>query len=255
MDNRIRNAIAKIEVVGSDGGIISRGTGFLVADDKVLTALHVVANRKSNPLQPIAGQIKLSFPDHETLAKIATELFDAKEDWVLLDCQRPPPVQPMPLGVRHDSGSLFETFGFPDANPRDGMVQTGTIEDDGANLDGIPAYQLFSRQAAAGNGSPAKGLSGAPVIIDGAVVGLLRFALMDQQRQTVAGTLYACPLASVIQQVGDVLPVPDPLHGLPGVPRQPLPAAPFRYLEHFTEKEAEIFFGRSRCFEPIEWCV
>lgn len=44
--------------------------------------------------------------------------------------------------------------------------------------------------------------------------------------------------------VGNPLPLPDPCFGLPGLPRQPLPAEPFRHLAEFTAKEAEVFLAR-----------
>jgi WD40 repeat protein len=39
----------------------------------------------------------------------------------------------------------------------------------------------------------------------------------------------------------------DPLFGLPPIPKDPpyLPKKPFRHLNHFTEADAEVFFGRS----------
>ncbi len=248
MDAVIRQAIAKIEILGDEQNpaVRSRGTGFLVGDGMVLTALHVVANRRSDPPEPIPGTIRLTFPDMETEATIDADLWDAHEDWVLLSCHDKPRARPIPMADWQSTGSGFETFGFPDANPRDGMVQSGRVKDHNSELDGAPAFQLFSEEAAAGNGAPAKGLSGAPVLIDNAVVGLLRFALMDQQRQTVAGTLYACPMMPIIDRAAGRLPIPDPCHGLPGLPRLELPANPFRYLQRFTRDDAEIFFGRRR---------
>ena len=38
----------------------------------------------------------------------------------------------------------------------------------------------------------------------------------------------------------------DPLFGLPPIPPGDLPADPFRYLKHYTRRDAEIFFGRGR---------
>lgn len=248
MDAVIRQAIAKIEILGDEGNsaVKSRGTGFLVGDGMVLTALHVVANRRTEPPEPIPGTIRLTFPDMETEATIDADLWDAHEDWALLTCRDKPRTRPIPMADWQSTGAGFETFGFPDANPRDGMVQSGRVKDHNAELDGAPAFQLFSEEAAAGNGAPAKGLSGAPVLIDNAVVGLLRFALMDQQRQTVAGTLYACPMIPIIERAAGRLPIPDPCHGLPGLPRLELPANPFRYLQRFTRDDAEVFFGRRR---------
>jgi len=85
-------------------------------------------------------------------------------------------------------------------------VQAGTVEDTSADLEGSPAFQLYSKQAAAGDGAPVKGLSGAPVIIDDAVVGVLRFALMKEGR-TVAGTVYACPVTALNDRAGDFLAI------------------------------------------------
>ncbi len=144
----------------------------------------------------------------------------------------------------------WETFGFPDAESVDGMVMKGRVTNRLGTLEGNPAFQLFTDEAAAGQGTKVRGLSGGPVLVGSgsrqAVVGLLRFSLMEEHFQTVAGTLYACPIASVVEKAGKLLPLPDPCVGLPGLPRQPLPAEPFRHLAWFTAKEAEVFFGRNR---------
>jgi WD40 repeat protein len=245
MQSSTRAGIARIDVM-QQGRSISRGTGFLVSGGIVLTALHVVADRTKESLTPYPGELVLTFPTHTTRAVIDENYFDRMADWAFLRCETSPPhVRPLPLAELPGSGASWETFGFPDANPRDGMVNVGEVSNHLAMLEGNPTFQLFSREAAAGQGEPVKGLSGAPVLVENAVVGLLRFALMKDQ-QTVAGTLYACPIASVLQKTSALLPMPDPCFGLPGLPRQPLPAEPFRYLAWFTAKEAEVFFGRNR---------
>jgi WD40 repeat protein len=244
MEEAVRRAIARIDVI--DGAqVLSRGTGFLVGPGLVLTALHVVANRNPDPPQFLPGRIVLTFPGATREARLHTSFWDRRADWALLTCDELPGVRPLPLAELQRTGDAWETYGFPDANPRDGMVQRGTVENHLGDLDGVPAFQLFSLQAAAGQGAPVKGLSGGPVLVDGALVGLLRFALM-KDGQAVAGTLYACPVAAPLARTGDLLPVPDPCHGLPGLPHRPLPAKPFRYLDRFTAAEAEIFFGRNR---------
>ena len=244
MDSIIRSAIARIDVM-QEGRPVSRGTGSLVAEGLVLTALHVVADRNQPALAPYPGEIVLTFPGGAVKASILQNYWDRLADWVLLRCETPPPVQPLPLAELREDGIAWETYGFPDANPRDGMVNIGEVSNRLGALQGSPVFQLFSREAAAGQGAPVKGLSGGPVIVQNALVGLLRFALM-KDNLTVAGTLYACPVASVLAKAGDLLPLPDPCFGLPGLPRQPLPPEPFRYLAWFTAKEAEVFFGRNR---------
>lgn len=246
MDEVTRQGIARI-VVLRGGEPVSRGTGCLVSEDGlVLTALHVVAGGDENSPEPLGGEIQLCFPGHRTSATLLEDCWCSRDDWALLRCEAPPPaVPPIPLTELRSSGEHWETFGFPDANPRDGMVISGTVRDHLADLAGVPAFQLFSVEAAAANGAPVRGLSGAPVLIDGAAAGHLRFALM-RDGMAVAGTVYACPAARVSEGAGHLLPLPDPCRGLPGLPRQPLPARPYRYLERFTARDAEIFFGRNR---------
>lgn len=194
MEPWIRNAIARIDVL-QNGQSISRGTGTLIGPGRVLTALHVVANRQTDPPEPYPGEIVLTFPGGTTSA-VSSGLQDRKADWALLDCATPPATRPVQLDSAGDEDVSWETFGFPDANPRDGMVHTGTIEAIHAELEGVPVHQLYSKQAAAGDGAPVKGLSGAPVLVGDRLVGVLRFALMRDSK-TVAGTLYACPAASI----------------------------------------------------------
>ena len=195
--NRItRGAIARIDVIDPSGQVVSRGTGTLVAPGLVLTALHVVADRRTDPPQRIPGKIILTFPSIQVEAEPHPTMLNAKADWVLLTCEKNASLEPVTLGRLSQAGVDWETFGFPDANPRDGMVQTGRVEAWDGVLDGENALQLFSDEAAAGNGAPVKGLSGAPVFVGDYLVGHMRFALMQDGR-TVAGTLYACPISSV----------------------------------------------------------
>ena len=211
----------------------------------MLTALHVVADRKQEFLAVYPGEIVLTFPTHSTRAVVHGNYWDRQADWALLRCETSPPIRPLPMAELREDGVAWETFGFPDANPRDGLATVGEVTNHLGTFEGNPAFQLYSREAAAGQGAPVKDLSGSPVLVQNAVVGLLRFALM-KEGQTVAGTVYACPVASVLQKAAELLPLPDPCFGLPGLPRMPLPSDPFRYLAWFTETEAEVFFGRNR---------
>jgi TolB-like protein/tetratricopeptide (TPR) repeat protein len=207
MNKQIRQAICRIDVT-QDAGSVSRGTGTLVGPGLVLTALHVVADRRANPPARYPGKITLTFPDHQTEAEIHETFMDPGADWVLLKCAQPPTIEPVALGRLKQSGIDWETYGFPDANPRDGMVQTGRVEAWDGLLEGSTALQLFSEEAAAGNGAPVKGLSGAPVFVGTWLVGHMRFALMQDGR-TVAGTLYACPVESVGAKSPGLLKVLD----------------------------------------------
>lgn len=244
MNPTIRQAIARIDVL-RDGQSASRGTGTLVTADLVLTAMHVVADRTAAALSLYPGAITLAFPGFVTEAQVVDRGWNPNADWILLRCVTPPPIPPLPLADSVSDGAQWETYGFPDANPRDGMVQIGTVDNATGSFENVHAFQLFSNQASAGSGAPVKGLSGGPVIVDGAMVAVLRSSLM-RDGLNVAGTLYGCPVDLILQATGELLPVPDPVRGLPGLPRQPLPASPFRFLDRFSSADAEIFFGRNR---------
>ena len=85
MDSSLRQAICRINARGG------RGTGTLVSPRHVLTAVHVVADRRTLVKELEAGRmvtptdaITLHFPDgHTTSATIVEGLFDPISDWVL----------------------------------------------------------------------------------------------------------------------------------------------------------------------------
>ena len=66
----------------------------------------------------------------------------------------------------------------------------------------------------AGRGAPVSGLSGAPVWIDGAVVGLLRWATLDEQGQVMSAnpavaTIFGWPESDLVGRDIRVLLAPD----------------------------------------------
>lgn len=194
--DEFRDAIARITIEGTK----VRGTGFLVAPDLVATALHVVADRKTDPPTFIPGPIHLNFLDHDTDAEVLVGRWNQDADCVLLRCLNPFECRPVPLRELDHSDDIWKTRGFPDAQPVDGLTMEGKVRDYATHLTNYyatrqstydPVIQLFCIDCAAGNGAPVPGLSGAPVIIGSAAIGLMRFALL-QQGLTVAGALYAC---------------------------------------------------------------
>ena len=204
--DEFRDAIAKITVENLAG----RGTGFLVASDVVATALHVVADRKTEPPSFFPARIHLKFRGgHETDAEVIDGKWNQDADCVLLRCLDAEPLTSyptIPLRELNHSDDLLKMRGYPDAQPVDGMTWTGQVRDYAAQLTNFyatgsrpytPVLQLFSDEAGAGSGPPPSGMSGAPVVVGTAAVGLVRFALM-QQGSTVAGTLYACSARDIV---------------------------------------------------------
>ena len=149
MQPAIRNAIARIDVVQQGRGI-GRGTGFLVADGLVLTLLHVVADRNRQSLAADPGGMVLHFPAASPKAGIDSGNWDRLADWVLLRFETPAEangsMRPLPLAELRDDGMTWESYGFPDANPRDGMATLGQVSNHMGTLEGSPVFQLFSRE-------------------------------------------------------------------------------------------------------------
>jgi len=234
-----------------------RGTGFLVAPDVILTALHVVADRR--PFRLPQTEIHAHFPGGPALvATVIEDAWHVEEDWVLLRC--PGATCPaLPVGMLPAHGAGWESYGYPEIEPN-GFGCTGTV------VMVVPVtglIQLYSDAAAAGRGAEMAGISGAPCLVDGRVVGHIVESLIEEEiivsdrvvrrrvTRNVAGTLYACPYEKVASRAQTVpavkaLPLPDPYWGLPLPSPQPLPSTPYRILNRFTSKDAEIFFGRGR---------
>ncbi len=190
-----RSAIARITVVAG-AQTVSRGTGTLVGERLVLSALHVVANRRAEPPEPFPGAITLEFPEFTTQGTIINGAWDRIADWVLIECADAPSARPMPMASLVESKRRWDSYGFPEANKRDGLLLSGDVVLCEGELEGTRAHQLYCPQAAGGGGGRVKGMSGAPLVVDGRLVGVMRFALMEQDR-TEMGTLYACPAAAV----------------------------------------------------------
>jgi hypothetical protein len=209
MDPSVRRAIARIEIT-HDNAVIRRGTACLVGPRLVLTALHVVADRTTDPPEFFRGGIVLTFTEQfSTAAAVLDGKWNSLEDWVLLTCgAAPPDTEPLPLGTIARDGVSWMSYGFPDAE-HEGLTIHGTVTNSHGELHGgrVAAYQLYSPEVAAAKGLKAKGLSGAPVIVGNAAIGVIRRAPMDGTHAQ-AGTLFACPVTLVARQSPEHLSEP-----------------------------------------------
>jgi tetratricopeptide (TPR) repeat protein len=234
-------ALVELEV----GGEFQRsGTAFLVAPELALTALHVVGDRSVEPAKFWEGRIQLRFRGHVTDAEVFPNRFDCRADWVLLRLRRTALLTPLRLYRTPSPGAKWEARGFPDAEPSDGMTIGGIIRSVSHTIRGVRALALFCEEASAGAGLPVKGLSGAPVIAGGGVIGLLRRALLEEGSQvdlkeapprSRGGTLYACPTDLILDHCGDLLAAHEP-----NATRGRIPLQRPRRPEHFTGREKEL---------------
>ncbi len=244
--SRLRQAVARVEVQTRDGE--QRGTAFLIAEQHALTALHVVADRHASQPVPL-GPILLHFPSHTVLADLIAA--DRQADFALLRLAHIPrdaaqkPLSPLsPLALLPLSEADLSpgpvswlSFGFPEARP-EGLWVSGQVRSTLSQVGGSAAIQLFSEEAAAGRGAPLSGLSGAPVFVDGAVAGLLRWATLDEGGNSVAGSVFACPVDAIKTKLTELSVVPVQ------------PQCPYPGLVSFGADQGRQFFGRR---SEIDW--
>ena len=90
-------------------------------------------------------------------------------------------------------------MGFPEARP-DGLWVSGQVRSTLSQVGQSPAIQLFLKKPPP-VGAPLAGLSGAPVWVDGAVAGLLRWATLDDAGNSVAGSVLRVRLTVCLQHL------------------------------------------------------
>jgi hypothetical protein len=202
LDAAQKRAIARLSVATGAGQ--SRGTGFLVGGDRLLTAFHVVGDRKTG--KAFQGTLEVAFGDPRegkstmATARLLPDRFSAEGDWALLACDAVPPgVAPFELARLEQGYDLsWETYGFSDAAPDRGQVYGGVVRSLGATI------QLYGLEAAAGESSRVKGLSGSPCLVHGRAVGILLSANVKEEAPGVKaareGTLFARSIAEIARR-------------------------------------------------------
>ena len=210
----LKRAIARV-TGGTDEepGAPLLGTAFFVGEGYALSALHVITDTRQNPPKARTPIIWLDFTElgHRTKAVAVAE--DPLNDWVILKCDKAPPVEPIECGPVPSEKGGWSTFGFP-AIDRARQISDGTVTDPHARdpLAGdqlrVEAIQLYSKEAAGGMGEPMHGFSGAPCLAEGKAFGLLRTALTgtaldgqgNAQLLTQGGTVFACPASVIVRR-------------------------------------------------------
>src|SRR5215510_2455692 len=198
--DRLKETCAYIS--GPDG----TGTGYLVAPNRLATALHVVKSWREGQRFPLvvgcngaSCQARLLKADPDT-------------DAAILAIEGDVTAAPLPLADRLERKALWDAFGYPATAGRGdsptGLPIDGNVKDPNTRDDaGRPALLLYSDEIAAGNASPLHGFSGSPVLVDGAVIGHLTKHLGDpnDRRRAAYVLVYACPITAV-RKILDVAP-------------------------------------------------
>ena len=191
-------SIARIEIDG-----IHSGTGFLIGPDHLVTALHVVATPEGRPLGGIAlffntaAEFDDNSPILKTTATLVPGLWDHSQDFAVLKCDDPlPAARPLIPTARCLQFQKFSSPGFAmqDANGFTGIGKIASLNDPASS--GGP---IISLQFDFGTGLLMRGHSGAPVFVDGLVVGLLRTAFLDERKLTMGGIVQATSIRYVVE--------------------------------------------------------
>lgn len=176
------------------------GTGFLVAPGRILTAYHVVRPTDEDHRWRI--EVRADNMAEAVSAKLAKH--DPNTDWALLEVDpneleeaNPFPLRDTPLST-DEYQEEWVTWGYPDLDGASesigGNIQSGPNNTLGTDL------KLFCRQGAAANPLNPNGFSGAPVLVKGAVVGILRSKRLARN-DIQGGIVNATPISQIIDQL------------------------------------------------------
>ena len=184
--DEIKNACAYIDAGDS------RGTGYLVSSDIVVTCDHVISQFDDGVIEVRLGDIRKE-------AKIITR--DEPADCAILQLKTPVEgVEPMRLATDDcRRGDTWDAYGFPAIAKEAGHFLSGDVQDPlGRDPADVDAVVLYSREIAAAEGATPQGFSGTPVLVGGYVVGHLKRIIPNipsdkTPPRAMMGTLYACP--------------------------------------------------------------
>jgi hypothetical protein len=202
-------AIARITV----GGF--RGTGALISDGPdgglVLTAFHVIADHTKSlrdkkaafhelPIRVVFGDPK----NGETWVcgngtAECKQRYSIDDDWALLHL---PPgdlkAKAFPLARASTESTAWKTFGFPDHEKESGGEYQGTLGALGPRKVELLAHDLPL-------GTDMGGISGAPCIVKGEIVGIILQFLADDHGRAAKGSFYMLPIERAIASYAGLL--------------------------------------------------
>ncbi|MBN1236651.1 MAG: trypsin-like peptidase domain-containing protein, partial [Methanotrichaceae archaeon] len=228
-----------VRILAADG-ITTSGTGFILSEKGIIaTCSHVVQAEKLQVRgypKPVKVEVIFRANGERRVARLLPQAWRAAEaeDVALLQLEGPLPqgAEPLPLGTSEGSaGHDFQTFGFPDSSPEEGIYGEGSLLDQTAIL-GIKVLQVKSSEIT-------PGFSGAPVYDKEArrVVGMVTSIAAPDKFGRLAETAFITPLETLIS-IYPELAASD--------------VRPYMGLAAFMEKDAEFFFGRRRLVEGLE---
>jgi len=163
IDHLIRAATCRV-ACGTESG-----TGWLIGTDRVVTARHCVLAAVEN-----AQPVELFFPDSGDGAVIG-RIVAQSEDWdaCLLSLESTVAAAALPFSTELPrEGETWQTFGYPQSKPTLGHRLSGTV----AQVLETPKLKIDLDLSAETNVAlqAYNGMSGAAVVCNGGVVGMIR---------------------------------------------------------------------------------
>ena len=228
-----------VRILASDGATTS-GTGFILSEKGVIvTCSHVIQAEKLQVRgypRPERVQIVFRANGEKAEARLLPQAWRAAdaEDVAFLQLEGPLPqgAEPLPLGGSDGAaGHSFQTFGFPDQSPEEGLYGEGRLIEQTSIL-GLKVWQVQSSEIT-------PGFSGGPVFdLDSRrVVGMVTSIAAPDRFGRLSETAFVTP-AETLFSIYPAIAASD--------------VRPYMGLAAFTEKDAEFFFGRKKLVEGLE---
>jgi hypothetical protein len=176
----------------------SQGTAYFVQPRTLATCHHVVESAG------VGNSVKVLLAGRTVDAKV-TKL-DKVTDCAILEIAEPVPgTEPLPLARQSHQKAQWDGYGFPALIKGAGVPFFGIVLDPASSDDlERPMVTLYSEMVAAGMAAPINGLSGGPVIVDGAVIGHFSRVVgtPGEAGKPALGVVYAARAANVLELLG-----------------------------------------------------
>lgn len=228
-----------VRILAAEGATTS-GTGFVLSEKGIIvTCSHVIQDEKLQVRgYPRPEKVEIVFRANglRGAARLLPQAWRAAdaEDVAFLQLDGPLPegATALPLGGSEGSaGHSFQSFGFPDQSPEEGLYGEGRLIDQTSIL-GMKVWQVQSSEVT-------PGFSGGPVYDMQArrVVGMVTSIASPDRFGRLSETAFVTP-AETLFSIYPAIAASD--------------VRPYMGLAAFTEKDAEFFFGRKKLVEGLE---
>jgi hypothetical protein len=226
--------------------------GDLVATAWVAGARVLVTCRHAVERIGEDGEVEVLLGDERRPLRGRVERVDEAADLATVRTETDLGVEPLLLGGPVEEGDRWWGYGFPAALREEGLFLDGEIVDPLHRMTGGSiAMSLVSRELAAGLATPAGGLSGSAVLVDGRVVGTLREIRSDPDHpgRPAYGLVIASTASDLARLLGRTLPDAAPASEVPPVSRLggSAPSSPRRRSTPGTPSRAISAMRSGRC--------